>query len=80
MIRALYERLTGRPWLTVRSAAEEFGPPPGAVFAEALKHYTDQELYERGHVILRELRAHQAAVEALLAQAEAEAETEGVAR
>lgn len=70
MIRALYERVTGRPWTTVRSAAAEFGPPPGAVFAEALRHYTDQELYERGHVILRELAAHQAAVDALLEQSE----------
>jgi hypothetical protein len=58
MIRRLYETLTGRPWTTMRSAAAEFGPPPGARYAAALAAYTDAELIARGEQILAGLRAN----------------------
>lgn len=44
MIGWLYEWVTGRPWLTVRSMAEEFGPPPAVYFAEELAGRSDAEL------------------------------------
>jgi hypothetical protein len=57
MIVRIYEILTGKPWTTVRSAAAEFGPPPGAVYATQLAVYTDAELIAHtGH--LGELVAH----------------------
>ncbi len=56
MIAELYERMTGKPWTTSRSAAEEFGPTPATEFPE-LSRYTDAELYERGPEIVAELRA-----------------------
>lgn len=52
MIRDLYERATGRPWLTVRSASAEFGPPPGARYADVLDQYTDADLYAFGDLII----------------------------
>jgi|1186.fasta_scaffold345323_2 hypothetical protein len=44
IIPALYERLTGKPWTTGRSASVDYGPPPGAVYAEQLAVYSDAEL------------------------------------
>lgn len=64
----IWQRLTGQPWTTSRSAAVEFGPPPAADprYAEALQGYSDAELVERGHAVLAEIRAQQAAVQRLL--------------
>jgi hypothetical protein len=59
MIKELYELLTGRPWTTVRSAAAEFGPPPGALFAEELARFHDAELYAYGPQILAAIRAQE---------------------
>lgn len=56
MIRALYEAITGRPWTTTRSAAAEFGPPPGAVYADQLAAYSDTDLILHGRSILRDIR------------------------
>lgn len=73
MLPALFEALTGRSWKTTRSCAGEFGPPPGAVYAEALRHYTDAELMGRDReAILAEVREQQAAVDRLLAHAHAQ--------
>ena len=58
MIRRLYETLTGRPWTTTRSAAAEFGPPPGARYAGELAAYTDTELITHGDRILAQLHAN----------------------
>ncbi|KXK58550.1 hypothetical protein AWW66_29115 [Micromonospora rosaria] len=52
LIRRLYERATGRPWLTVRSVTDEFGPTPGARYADLLDQYTDAELLAFGDLIL----------------------------
>lgn len=60
MIRWLYERLTGTPWTTVRSAAAEFGPPPGAIYADELSAYSDLDLVLHGDEILAELRSRRA--------------------
>ncbi|WP_426510634.1 hypothetical protein ACPPVO_08230 [Dactylosporangium sp. McL0621] len=57
MIAALYELLTGRPYFTGRSAAADFGPPPGARYARELAAYSDLELIRRGHEIVAELSA-----------------------
>lgn len=57
MIRRLWELVTGRPWTTTRSATAEYGPPPGAVFADQLAAYTDAELVARPTAdILADLR------------------------
>lgn len=45
MIGTIYELVTGRPWLTVRSMAAEFGPPPAIHFADELAGLTDAQLY-----------------------------------
>lgn len=44
MIDRLYELVTGRPWLTVRSMADEFGPPPAVHFAAELAGRSDADL------------------------------------
>jgi hypothetical protein len=59
MIRYLYETLTGRPWTTVRSCTTEYGPPPGARYAEQLAAYSDTQLLHHGHDILARLQRHQ---------------------
>ena len=63
MIAILYRWLTDRPWTTVRSCAAEFGPPPGARYAEELAAYTDTELLLYGEAILavRRARGHRQA-------------------
>lgn len=76
MMRRLFEAVTGRPYLTGRTASVEFGPPPGALYAEALRHYTDAELIAEGDVILRRLRDYDQAVNALLAAAANHTDTE----
>jgi hypothetical protein len=53
----LYEKMTGRPWVTVRSATAEFGPPPGAAYRRELAVFTDAELYQYGDQIVAALRA-----------------------
>lgn len=65
-IPRLYEKLTGRAWRSTRSAAAEFGPPPGALYAEALRHYSDAELIADGPGILADLREQEVAVNRLL--------------
>ncbi|XTZ16509.1 hypothetical protein ACQSSU_03720 [Micromonospora echinospora] len=52
MIRDLYTRATGRPWTTVRSATAEFGPTPGARYADVLDQYSDADLYAFGELII----------------------------
>jgi hypothetical protein len=59
MIRRLYETLTGRPWMTVRSCTTEYGPPPGARYAAQLAVYSDAQLICHGHDILARLRQQQ---------------------
>lgn len=44
MIGWIYEMATGRPWLTVRSMRDEFGPPPAEHFAAELAGLSDGEL------------------------------------
>lgn len=61
MIARIFEAVTGRPWITTRSAAVEFGPPPGARYAAELAAYTDAELIARGPQIVAALRARDAA-------------------
>jgi len=60
VIKLLYEKVTGRPWTTTRSMAEEFGPPPAARHPE-LARYSDAELYQRGAELVAELDAAAAA-------------------
>jgi len=56
VIRWLYERITGTSYLTVRSAAAEFGPPPAAQYPELLS-YSAGELIRRGRdELLAEIR------------------------
>ncbi len=57
MFQRLYELATGRPWTTERSAAAEFGPPPGARYAAELSRYNDAELLADGDRIVAELAA-----------------------
>ncbi|MBW6432195.1 hypothetical protein KZ829_00345 [Actinoplanes hulinensis] len=52
------ELVTGRPRLTVRSAAVEFGPPPGAVYEAELSAFSDAELYAHGDEILAVARRY----------------------
>ena len=55
---------------TVRSAAQEFGPPPGARYAVELSRYSDRELLELDRdQVLAEVRAYRAAVARIVAQA-----------
>lgn len=53
MIRRLYELVTGTPWTTTRSAAEEFGPTVATRYAAELVTLTDDELirYDRRAVV-----------------------------
>jgi hypothetical protein len=44
MIGWIYELVTRRPWLTVRSMAAEFGPPPAVVYSEELAGLSDLDL------------------------------------
>lgn len=67
LVGRLYEALTGRPWLTVRSMAEEFGPPPAVYFARELAGLTDAQLVagpQRRAPIAGQLGALAAAVRA----------------
>lgn len=86
MIRALYERLTGRPWTTGRRLSTDeavlsrYGQPPAIRYREQLAAYTDTELVERGPEILAELREQEAAVNRLLAAAERSHATTGTVR
>lgn len=57
MIARLYEAITGRAWTTTRTASLEFGPPPGAVYADRLAAYSDAELLNHGPAILAHLEA-----------------------
>ncbi|GIJ66234.1 hypothetical protein Voc01_011510 [Virgisporangium ochraceum] len=40
----LFRAVTGRPWVTVRSMRDEFGPPPAEHFAGELAGLGDDEL------------------------------------
>lgn len=53
----LWKALTGTPWKTVRSAAAEFGPPPGVRYADDLAHLTDAELLLYGEQVVARARA-----------------------
>ena len=57
VVGRLYEVVTGRPWVMVRTMSAEFGVPPGAWFVAELSAYSDAELYARGEEILAEIRA-----------------------
>lgn len=56
MFERIYEKVTGRPYLTVRSMAAEFGPTPATRYPELLDH-SDAELVERGDELLAEAHA-----------------------
>lgn len=60
MISRIYRALTGKPWITSRSAAAEYGPPPGARYAVQLAAYTDAELISHSETILDEVREREA--------------------
>lgn len=74
--RRLFEAVTGRPYLTGRTASEEFGPPLGARYTEALRHYTDAELIAEHDQIMARLRAYDQAVNDLLTAAADHTDTE----
>lgn len=57
MIKFLYEKVTGTPWTTTRSAAAEFGPPPAVEFATDLVWLTDSEVLLYGDQVVRQARA-----------------------
>lgn len=64
IISSLYLRLTGRPYITTRSMAAEFGPPPAVAYPE-LADYTDEELMRRDiREVIAEIEAARAAVAA----------------
>lgn len=44
MIKALYEKATGRPWTTGRHATMEFGPTFWTQHGEHLGHLSDDEV------------------------------------
>jgi hypothetical protein len=52
----LWERLTGRPYWTGRSAAAEFGPPPAVQFASSLAGMSDMELLVYGDAVVEVAR------------------------
>lgn len=58
MLILLLDRLSRRLWpVTVRSATEEFGPPPAAKYP-LLALYSDSELYRRDRdELLAEVKA-----------------------
>jgi hypothetical protein len=74
MIRRLYEMVTGNPWTTTTSATEQFGPPPGAVYAAELSRYTDAELIaaDRDELLASFRRRDAAIARALLANKDQE--------
>lgn len=47
LLSALYERATGRPYYTTRSAVAEFGPPAAAVYAAELAALSGAALDQR---------------------------------
>lgn len=60
LLQQVYERLTGTPYDTVRTASVEFGPPPAAVHVEYLATFTDAELMALwGPEFLAKLRQRQ---------------------
>lgn len=64
IISSLYERMTGRPYITTRSMAEEYGPPPAVAYPE-LAGYSDAELMRRDiREVIAEIEAARAAVAA----------------
>ena len=61
MIAFLYELVTGRPWITVRSMAAEFGPPPAVEFEYELRHMrSDLVLMLHGDRVVAEAREDRA--------------------
>ena len=55
---------------TVRSAAAEFGPPPGARYAVELSRYTDAQLLAADRdQVLAEVREYREAVARIVKQA-----------
>ena len=44
MIARLYERITGTPYWTTRCVSAEFGPTPGAQYAQELAQFGDGTL------------------------------------
>lgn len=55
MIRELYELVTGRPWIQVRSVAAEFGAPKAVRYAEELSRLSDGELLAYGDELVARL-------------------------
>lgn len=62
MLQRIYELVTGRPYITIHSATAEFGPPPGARYADELNDLTDAELYAYGTAVVADLRSRQPAL------------------
>ena len=79
LIRRLYEAITGRPWTTTRSMAEEYGPPPAVAYPE-LAGYSDAELIRRDiREVIAEIEASRTTISAA-EQITKHAEVQKVAR
>lgn len=61
----LWEKLTGTPWKTTRSAAAEFGPPPGARYARDLEALTNTEVAMYGEQVVARAQARKVPARAL---------------
>lgn len=60
LVQAVYRKVVGQPYYTVRRASVEFGPPPAAVHAAELARYTDAQLMQVwGPEFVAELRTRQ---------------------
>lgn len=57
ILETLWERATGTPYRTVRSAAAEFGPPPAVVHADRLGALSDYEVLLYGESVVADSRA-----------------------
>jgi len=62
VIRWLYERLTGTSYLTVRSAAVEFGPPPAAQHPELLEYNAGELIRRDRDELIAEIRQRREAL------------------
>lgn len=67
-LAALYERVTGRPYLTGRTASSDFGATPGQIIAQVFGNIPDDVALAHGEQLYAEARrilAEQAARRAL---------------
>ncbi|MEU7807884.1 hypothetical protein AB0B18_15670 [Micromonospora chalcea] len=61
LFAAAYERITGTPWTTTRSAAAEFGPTLATRYPELAAYSAGELLARPTSEILAEIRAARAA-------------------